>query len=364
MACCCRRSTLTRRLERHRPRTGVRNTTFGGHQLRVTDFENGAGRLELGRQSEPDAVSLGPVGDLEKVEQAGRPGRGRLPGRRSGPDDSRRPRVISTCSRRRTRSRPNRPPRKPSHASSNRPRKRFEVGLIAITDVQEAQAGYDEAVAAEILAKRNLATAKESLREIAGFFEGPLVSPENEIPLIPPSPADEEIWVDTALASRTRRCCRVELGAEIARDDMKRRAHRPLCRRSTWWRHTMTPDVSGYRVISYRSDSGTSTEHLAGRAPIRDPGADRGPFLGADLQRPEPVRPGQGSHRTGTSPRSERYEKAARQAKRETRDAYLGVSRPTSRGSRPSDRLSRRRRPRSKPAKPASTSARARPSTC
>ncbi|MDP6416035.1 MAG: TolC family protein, partial [Gammaproteobacteria bacterium] len=36
-------------------------------------------------------------------------------------------------------------------------KKRFEVGLIAITDVQEAQSGYDQAVAAEILAKRNLA---------------------------------------------------------------------------------------------------------------------------------------------------------------------------------------------------------------
>ena len=35
--------------------------------------------------------------------------------------------------------------------------KRFEVGLIAITDVQEAQAAYDQALAAEILAKRALA---------------------------------------------------------------------------------------------------------------------------------------------------------------------------------------------------------------
>ena len=46
--------------------------------------------------------------------------------------------------------------------------KRFEVGLIAITDVQEAQAAYDNTVAAVIAAKRDLATAAEFLREITG----------------------------------------------------------------------------------------------------------------------------------------------------------------------------------------------------
>src|SRR5690606_13310490 len=44
--------------------------------------------------------------------------------------------------------------------------RRYEVGLIAITDVQEAQAGYDEAVAAEIQAQRLLSVAQEFLREI------------------------------------------------------------------------------------------------------------------------------------------------------------------------------------------------------
>src|SRR5690606_40365088 len=45
---------------------------------------------------------------------------------------------------------------------------RFEVGLIAITDVQESQAAYDQSVAAEIRAQRDLATARELLREITG----------------------------------------------------------------------------------------------------------------------------------------------------------------------------------------------------
>ena len=51
--------------------------------------------------------------------------------------------------------------------------KRFEVGLIAITDVQESQAAYDRSVAAVIAAHRVLAIAREFLREITGvYFEG------------------------------------------------------------------------------------------------------------------------------------------------------------------------------------------------
>ena len=52
--------------------------------------------------------------------------------------------------------------------------KRFEVGLIAITDVQEAQAAYDQSVANEITSKRNLATSKESLRAITDRYPGQL----------------------------------------------------------------------------------------------------------------------------------------------------------------------------------------------
>ena len=46
--------------------------------------------------------------------------------------------------------------------------KRFEVGLIAITDVQESRAAHDSATAAVIAAKRALASAQEALRELTG----------------------------------------------------------------------------------------------------------------------------------------------------------------------------------------------------
>ncbi len=47
-------------------------------------------------------------------------------------------------------------------------KQRFDVGLIAITDVYEAQAGFDEARANQIEAENELDDSKEALREIIG----------------------------------------------------------------------------------------------------------------------------------------------------------------------------------------------------
>ena len=77
--------------------------------------------------------------------------------------------------------------------------RRFEVGLIAITDVQEAQAGYDQAIAAEIGAQQAVATAREFLREIIGESVMELAGPIEEIPLTRPDPDNAESWVQTAL---------------------------------------------------------------------------------------------------------------------------------------------------------------------
>ena len=106
--------------------------------------------------------------------------------------------------------------------------KRFEVGLIAITDVQESQSGYDQAVAAEIVAKRTLATSKEVLREIVGDYPGELAMPKEQIPLIPPEPADESQWVEVALQQNLS-LQSAQLGAEIARDNVSiaRSGHLP-----------------------------------------------------------------------------------------------------------------------------------------
>ncbi len=107
-------------------------------------------------------------------------------------------------------------------------KQRFEVGLIAITDVQESQAAYDNAVANEIAAKRSLATAREYLREITGEYVSELSAPTEDFPLITPDPSDEASWVDMALTQNlTLLASRID--EQLARDQiaLQRTGHYP-----------------------------------------------------------------------------------------------------------------------------------------
>lgn len=77
--------------------------------------------------------------------------------------------------------------------------KRFEVGLIAITDVKEAQASYDLAVASEIEAQNALEIAKDSLEVIITERTHELRSLSDRMQLISPEPNDVEEWINKAL---------------------------------------------------------------------------------------------------------------------------------------------------------------------
>ncbi|RTZ74810.1 MAG: type I secretion protein TolC [Gammaproteobacteria bacterium] len=73
-------------------------------------------------------------------------------------------------------------------------KQRFEVGLIAITGVYEAQARHDQSVTNEILAMNELDNAWEELRKILGIRPEMLADLKKEIPLEPPMPADIDEW--------------------------------------------------------------------------------------------------------------------------------------------------------------------------
>lgn len=75
---------------------------------------------------------------------------------------------------------------------------RFNVGLIAITDVHEAQAGFDQAVARAIVAENTLAISQETLREITTKDHSQLDFLSTKHPLVKPEPADINQWIKTA----------------------------------------------------------------------------------------------------------------------------------------------------------------------
>ena len=98
--------------------------------------------------------------------------------------------------------------------------KRFEVGLIAITDVEDAKAARDTAAAAVIAAKRTLATAEYQLQEITGQKYDQLAKPGTDMPLSSPVPTDEGRWVDISLEQNLS-LISSRLAADIARDNVR-----------------------------------------------------------------------------------------------------------------------------------------------
>jgi outer membrane protein len=92
-------------------------------------------------------------------------------------------------------------------------RQRFEVGLVAITDVLDAEAAYDSAVADRIAAAAALDVALESLSVITGQEHAQLWELAEAFPVVDPTPDSMDAWVDFALENN------VDLDvAELGRD--------------------------------------------------------------------------------------------------------------------------------------------------
>jgi outer membrane protein len=208
--------------------------------------------------------------------------------------------------------------------------KRFEVGLIAITDVQEAQAAYDQALADEIIAKRQLANSKEVLREIIGDYPSDLAKPRADIPLISPAPADESQWVELALQQNLS-LQSAQLGAAIARDDISiaRSGHLPTIdlvgshsdTRQRGDQNTLSiipsaPTLGGASAGPSEFDQETDSIRLEIAVPIFSGGITSSRVRQAVYQ-----------HRAA----KERLERIARETERLTRDAFLAVTTDISR---------------------------------
>lgn len=78
-------------------------------------------------------------------------------------------------------------------------KQRFDVGLIAITDVHESQAAFDISIAQAIAAANNLDNSREQLRELTGQYPDFLPKLDENIPLLRPDPADPSQWTAMAL---------------------------------------------------------------------------------------------------------------------------------------------------------------------
>ena len=183
-------------------------------------------------------------------------------------------------------------------------RQRFQVGLIAITDVEEAKAGFDLSRAQLIAAENALDIAGEALRETTGEYHRTLAT-LGEMRLVMPEPADIDKWTMISL-ERNLRMLAARHDAETARREIDRiqAGHSPAI------------DAVGSFGLN-DSESGLF-------------GETRRSSFGVRLSLP--IYSG-GSILSRTRESRHRYQRALdvlererRRAQRETRDAYLGVN--------------------------------------
>ena len=203
--------------------------------------------------------------------------------------------------------------------------RRFDVGLIAITSVQEAQAGYDQSVASVIGSERQLATAQESLREIIDDYVTDLRSPIDELPLLSPDPTDVEAWVATA-QQQNLSLASSRIAADIADDDIRisRSARFPTLRlsasagdsTSTSTQTTNTFAGGSFTTPPAAGDRESNSISLNLQVPVFNGGLNRSRIEQSVYR-----------HRAAI----ESLERVARQTERLTRDAYLGVTSEISR---------------------------------
>jgi len=182
---------------------------------------------------------------------------------------------------------------------------RFEVGLSAITDVQEAKAGYDLAVAQKIQAINGIDNAKEEMRELTGEYIDEFDGLGENITLIKPVPEDINNWADLSIEQNLD-ISAANFSLETARKEIKKQ-HAG---------HLPTVDI----VASHGYDS------TGGRF-----GSTRTDRSSIGLELNVPIYSG-GFVSSKTREAHEQYnfamhylEKARRTAQRNTRESYLGV---------------------------------------
>lgn len=184
-------------------------------------------------------------------------------------------------------------------------KKRFEVGLIAITDVKEAQASFDLAVASEIEAQNALEISKDSLEVIIAERASELNPLSERMQLIKPAPANVEEWINKAL-SENLSLLSSEHTRKIAQQEVKLQQAQHYPKLDIVASHTDT-DTGG---ISGSRESEDTRIGLELSFPIFEGGRTH-------------YRTKEALHRSELS--NHEHEKVRRETIKNTRDAYLNV---------------------------------------
>jgi outer membrane protein len=193
--------------------------------------------------------------------------------------------------------------------------KRYQVGLIAITDVEQARAARDTAAAAVISAKESLATAEDQLEVITGRQYDTLSEPGPGMPLVMPTPANQNEWVHTSLQQNLTLIAS-RMAADVARDDV----------RIAFGGHLPTLSL----IASRSFDSSNTDESIVGIGAFNGlPGWSNDRQIGLEVT--VPIFSGGGTYARVHQAQyqwiaaKDAMQQASRTTVQQARDAYLGV---------------------------------------
>ena len=184
----------------------------------------------------------------------------------------------------------------------------YEVGTIAITDLENTRAGYDKSVSQEIAAVNDLDDKIEQLAEITGVRYTSFNALQDPFPLLSPDPADIERWVKAA-EKQNFSLAADSFAALSARENIKiqNAGHLPTLNAIGGYTNGYNNNVSGY------GDNGRSNV-LAGSLSLSVPLFSGGQVVAkakqAEYQYQQALSKQEQTHRNVVS---------------QTRQAYLGV---------------------------------------
>ena len=185
-------------------------------------------------------------------------------------------------------------------------KQRFDVGLIAITDVKAAQARYDIAVSQEILAVSELEGSRDALRELTGEYFDKLDLLRDDLKLVRPDPDSPEHWIAQA-KQQNLQVLSAEAASEAARQEMRRQRAG----------HLPTLDLNA--SASYQD------VNFGGIAPIKRQDSEIGVQLNIPLYQGGSVSSRTRQARSQFEEATQRLQEAVRAAELATRNAWRGI---------------------------------------
>ncbi len=185
-------------------------------------------------------------------------------------------------------------------------KQRFDVGLIAITDVKAAQARYDISVSEQIRAVSELEGSRDALHELTGEYFDTVTRLRKDLQLTRPEPDSSEHWIERA-KQQNLQVLSAQAGSEAARQEMRRQRAGHL------------PTIDLNASASYQD------ANFGGIAPLERQDSEIGLRLNIPLYQGGAVNSRTRQTRHLFEQATQRLQQAVRSAELETRNAWRGI---------------------------------------